>query len=240
MVMGFDDGNVVAADAVEFDVLGRDDVNDDDIACGNQSFCQLLLSNDGEVELEHSFRFSPPPPLFHHVLPASSSSSCRSTSSSSSGLLCFGSTVEGDESLPFQERMPAKRKRDDGRRVRKKPNSSDKGKKEKKLGERVAALQQLVSPFGKTDTASVLHEAMGYIKFLQEQVQVLCTPYLQRHHHPQLPPPDDSKGEGGGSGDPDLRSQGLCLVPMACCVHVQGSGIGADFWSSSTMRRDRT
>lgn len=31
----------------------------------------------------------------------------------------------------------------------------------------------------KTDTASVLHEAMGYIRFLQEQVQVLSSPYLQ-------------------------------------------------------------
>eukprot|EP00249_Psilotum_nudum_P022565 c28567_g1_i2 orf=500-1390(+) len=50
-------------------------------------------------------------------------------------------------------------------------NSQTQLRKEK-LGDRIMALQQLVSPFGKTDTASVLLEAIGYIKFLQEQVQV--------------------------------------------------------------------
>ncbi|KAG6764374.1 hypothetical protein POTOM_031842 [Populus tomentosa] len=60
-----------------------------------------------------------------------------------------------------------------------------------KLSERVTALQQIVSPFGRvstmsimntfilnktcssTDTASVLYEAIQYIKFLQGQVQVI-------------------------------------------------------------------
>ncbi|PIA29659.1 hypothetical protein AQUCO_05800045v1 [Aquilegia coerulea] len=53
-------------------------------------------------------------------------------------------------------------------------------RKEKKeiMGERVATLQQLVSPFDKTDTASVLFEAMEYIKFLHDQVKVLSAPYL--------------------------------------------------------------
>ncbi|XVF73800.1 hypothetical protein PTKIN_Ptkin13bG0010600 [Pterospermum kingtungense] len=46
------------------------------------------------------------------------------------------------------------------------------------LGDRIAALQQLVAPFGKTDTASVLMEAIGYIKFLQNQVEVLSLPYI--------------------------------------------------------------
>jgi hypothetical protein len=44
--------------------------------------------------------------------------------------------------------------------------------RKEKLGDRITALQQLVSPFGKTDTASVLNEAVEYIKFLQEQVTV--------------------------------------------------------------------
>nr|GMD69993.1 transcription factor bHLH111 [Ipomoea batatas] len=40
-----------------------------------------------------------------------------------------------------------------------------------KLADKITALQQIVSPFGKTDTASVLWEAIGHIRFLQEQIQ---------------------------------------------------------------------
>ncbi|KAJ6730965.1 TRANSCRIPTION FACTOR BHLH83-RELATED [Salix viminalis] len=50
--------------------------------------------------------------------------------------------------------------------------------RKEKLGDRIAALQQLVAPFGKTDTASVLMEAIGYIKFLQNQVETLSIPYM--------------------------------------------------------------
>ncbi|XP_022726394.1 transcription factor bHLH113-like [Durio zibethinus] len=94
--------------------------------------------------------------------------------------------------------------------------------RKEKLGDRITALQQLVSPFGKTDTASVLHEAMGYIRFLHDQVQVLCSPYLQH-----LP----NGGESGGEESrKDLKSRGLCLVPVACTAHVANTN-GADFWS---------
>ncbi|XWS62961.1 hypothetical protein CRYUN_Cryun06bG0055700 [Craigia yunnanensis] len=94
--------------------------------------------------------------------------------------------------------------------------------RKEKLGDRITALQQLVSPFGKTDTASVLHEAMGYIRFLHDQVQVLCSPYLQH-----LP----AGGENGGEESrKNLKSRGLCLIPVACTMHVANSN-GADFWS---------
>ncbi|CAN6337164.1 unnamed protein product [Urochloa humidicola] len=51
--------------------------------------------------------------------------------------------------------------------------------RKEKLGDRITALQQLVSPFGKTDTASVLHEAVEYIRFLHDQVASLSSPYLR-------------------------------------------------------------
>ncbi|XP_050366155.1 transcription factor bHLH113-like isoform X7 [Argentina anserina] len=100
--------------------------------------------------------------------------------------------------------------------------------KREKLGERISALQQLVSPFGKTDTASVLHEAMGYIRFLHDQVQVLCSPYLQRL--PSLSPEGRDGAEKKGSHD--LRSRGLCLVPTDYTTHVANNN-GADYWSSA-------
>ncbi|XP_076921399.1 uncharacterized protein LOC143582794 isoform X2 [Bidens hawaiensis] len=43
--------------------------------------------------------------------------------------------------------------------------------RKEKLGDRISALHQLVSPFGKTDTASVLLEATAHIRFLEGQIE---------------------------------------------------------------------
>ncbi|KAI4373994.1 hypothetical protein MLD38_012045 [Melastoma candidum] len=96
---------------------------------------------------------------------------------------------------------------------------SNKERKEKeKLGEKIVALQQLVSPYGKTDTASVLSEATEYIQFLHEQVKVLSAPYLL-----VAPPAQDLELCS-------LRSRGLCLVPISCTAGV-ASANGADLWA---------
>ncbi|CAN0923077.1 Transcription factor bHLH153, partial [Linum grandiflorum] len=57
------------------------------------------------------------------------------------------------------------------------PSVPMKDRKEK-FGERIVLLQQLVSPYGKTDTASVLLEAMEYIHFLHDQVKVCLSAQL--------------------------------------------------------------
>ncbi|KAH0719340.1 hypothetical protein KY285_015371 [Solanum tuberosum] len=96
--------------------------------------------------------------------------------------------------------------------------------RKEKLGDRITALQQLVSPFGKTDTASVLHEAIEYIKFLHDQVNALGTPYLKNGSttkHQQIV--DKVKEE-------DLRSRGLCLVPISSTFPV-ATETSTDFWT---------
>uniref|UniRef100_A0A5B7BL56 Putative Basic helix-loop-helix DNA-binding superfamily protein n=1 Tax=Davidia involucrata TaxID=16924 RepID=A0A5B7BL56_DAVIN len=129
--------------------------------------------------------------------------------------------------------------------------------RKEKLGDRITALHQLVSPFGKTDTASVLLEAIGYIRFLQSQIEALSLPYLgsgsgnMRQQQSvqgerncifpedpgQLLNDNCMKRKGGVSEQDcheepkkDLRSRGLCLVPISCTLQV-GSDNGADYWA---------
>ncbi|KAG8481337.1 hypothetical protein CXB51_026273 [Gossypium anomalum] len=98
---------------------------------------------------------------------------------------------------------------------------------ESKVGERIVTLQQLVSPYGKTDTASVLLQAMEYIQFLHEQVKVLSAPYLQtsptNNIQASIKPAQELEHYS-------LRSQGLCLVPLSYTMGVVHSN-GADIWA---------
>ncbi|KAL0427017.1 UNVERIFIED_CONTAM: Transcription factor [Sesamum latifolium] len=74
----------------------------------------------------------------------------------------------------------------------------------------------------KTDTASVLLEAIGYIRFLQSQIEA------QGERNCLFP--EDSGQECDEEPKKDLRSRGLCLVPISCTLHV-GSDNGADYWA---------
>ncbi|KAI6688807.1 hypothetical protein NL676_025635 [Syzygium grande] len=107
--------------------------------------------------------------------------------------------------------------------------------RKEKLGDRIAALQQLVAPFGKTDTASVLMEAIGYIKFLQNQVQTLSVPYMKssRKEANRLRQRGSREDEDYEQTTQDLKSRGLCLVPLTCMSYVDTEGgSGGGIWPS--------
>ncbi|CAL5058860.1 unnamed protein product [Urochloa decumbens] len=144
--------------------------------------------------------------------------------------------------------------------------------RKEKLGDRITALHQLVSPFGKTDTASVLLEAIGYIRFLHGQIEALSSPYVggsnggggggsisskQQLHEASVHGerhsifPEDpgqllhdsaSKKRGQPEQDgsceeakKDLRSRGLCLVPVSCTLDVGVDVVAgpADYWAAA-------
>ncbi|XP_021285341.1 transcription factor bHLH110 isoform X1 [Herrania umbratica] len=103
--------------------------------------------------------------------------------------------------------------------------------RKEKLGDRIAALQQLVAPFGKTDTASVLMEAIGYIKFLQNQVETLSVPYMKSSRNKASRSKQGGSTMEDGNEEPkrDLRSRGLCLVPLSCMSYVTNDS-GGGIW----------
>ncbi|KQJ95150.1 transcription factor bHLH112 [Brachypodium distachyon] len=108
--------------------------------------------------------------------------------------------------------------------------------RKEKLGDRVTALQQLVSPFGKTDTASVLHETIEYIKFLHDQVGAHSAPYLKNRQQ-QVPhsksSSTDKKDNNGGeeAAARDLTGRGLCLVPISSTFAVASETPVVDYWN---------
>ncbi|XP_027075276.2 uncharacterized protein [Coffea arabica] len=80
----------------------------------------------------------------------------------------------------------------------------------------------------KTDTASVLTEAIGYIQFLQDQIQTLSMAYLKSSRSSkscratrgqELLSMKEHEDEEERAMH-DLRSRGLCLVPLAFTSYV--------------------
>ncbi|KAF9613410.1 hypothetical protein IFM89_008240 [Coptis chinensis] len=203
------------------------------------------------------------PTNWSHVMAASSPKSCV-TSFSSNNILDFSNKADGRHPQP-EHSSECNSTATGGACKKARIQSSSapttfKVRKEK-LGDRITALHQLVSPFGKTDTASVLLEAIGYIRFLQNQIEALSSPYLgsgsgnirQQQQSVQGEKscifPDDPgqllndncmkrKGAPDLISDDelkkDLKSRGLCLVPVSCTLQV-GSDNGADYWAPSTL-----
>ncbi|KAI4339198.1 hypothetical protein MLD38_024162 [Melastoma candidum] len=100
-------------------------------------------------------------------------------------------------------------------------------RRSQKIGDKITALQKLVSPYGKTDTASVLQEASLYIKLLQEQIKNLFQMTSNSHSNisdaqHQVFSETRVDRECG-----DLRSRGLCLVPISSVRESPACGGGA-------------
>ncbi|CDY51324.1 hypothetical protein HID58_037548 [Brassica napus] len=110
-----------------------------------------------------------------------------------------------------------------------KRHKSDLSSKERKdkVGERISALQQIVSPYGKTDTASVLLDAVHYIEFLHEQVKVCILLFTRSKRSVSA----NSTATLVEIEQYSLSNRGLCLVPMESTAGVAQSN-GADIWAS--------
>ncbi|KAL5221373.1 hypothetical protein ABZP36_026086 [Zizania latifolia] len=157
--------------------------------------------------------------------PSCSSNSNTLMAKSNSGSTEHACSSAGRKSVPDSPAAATKRPRIEAPS----PLPTFKVRKEK-LGDRITALQQLVSPFGKTDTASVLHEAIEYIKFLHEQVASLSSPYLKNGNPLQHFHQKGSEGtKDACEAKPDLRSRGLCLVPVASTYTVASETV-PEFW----------
>ncbi|RRT61028.1 hypothetical protein B296_00016201 [Ensete ventricosum] len=100
--------------------------------------------------------------------------------------------------------------------------------RKEKLGDRITALQQLVSPFGKncswTNNPSALTKSVI-------ELQVLSSPYLKDGHPMQHQVLNyiSNKSKDCDETKQDLRSRGLCLVPITS-TYLVASETTADFW----------
>ncbi|KAE8718391.1 Transcription factor bHLH68 [Hibiscus syriacus] len=228
---------------------------------GGPSHFQPVVEVKQEVITQHSNFYGhhaneqfqpptpPPPPLaaaaWSQIMAVSSSPSPRSCiTSSSSNMLDFSynntaAAADGSKSNTSECNSKGSSTGGAWKKARVQSSSSQpplKVRKEK-LGDRITALHQLISPYGKTDTASVLLEAIGHIRFLQGQIEALSSPYLgsatpnmrnqQSIHGESSTFVEDEEQEKQGQKAKDLRSRGLFLVPVSCTQQV-GIDYGGD------------
>ncbi|KAB2612858.1 transcription factor bHLH68-like [Pyrus ussuriensis x Pyrus communis] len=173
------------------------------------------------------------PPVWSpvQIMPVSSPRSCVTSSSNTNNILDFSYDKTDNKRNQHADHSSECNSTATGgitkkARVQQSPSQPPLKVRKEKLADRITTLHQLVSPFGKTDTASVLLEVIGYIRFLQGQIQALSSPYLgsaSKNMRNQQSESQDRKAK-------DLGSKGLCLVPVSCTQHV-GSDNGADYWA---------
>ncbi|KAK4410547.1 Transcription factor [Sesamum angolense] len=180
-----------------------------------QSTSQLYNDHD-EFQANHIHRLSNSWPPYHQLMPVSNSSptSCITTLSSSNNnnILNFS-----DGKAAAGKNVHQAHNQDHSSEC----NSTSTGGVSKKP----RVQQSSAQPALKTDTASVLSEAIGYIRFLQAQIEFLND---QMGMEGRGPSKQDSQTSRGVK---DLRSRGLCLVPISCTQNVENDGGATDYWA---------
>ncbi|XP_011649635.1 transcription factor bHLH110 isoform X2 [Cucumis sativus] len=154
---------------------------------------------------DHSFSFA----SSHHLLDQSTTSSSLLTKMGNHEI----TNAKRAYSLKQQKQSPNKKTR-----VEPRPTCPPLKIRKEKLGDRIAALQQLVAPFGKTDTASVLMEAISYINFLQNQM--LSHSYMKSCRSKNYKTTRRDELNDDKKQESDLKAKGLCLVPLACISYL--------------------
>nr|CAB3485441.1 unnamed protein product [Digitaria exilis] len=148
----------------------------------------------------------------------------------------MGSSGSGPASVAMTKRKSVERV--GGNTKRSKQEASRKASPSKpqapkvKLAEKITALQQIVSPFGKTDTSSVLFETIKYINFLHEQLRLFSEPYMTKSAYKGRAR-FGSEGEDEEAGsEHGLRGRGLCLSPVSLTSQVyHDDGTLLDCWT---------
>uniref|UniRef100_A0A0D9UYR9 BHLH domain-containing protein n=1 Tax=Leersia perrieri TaxID=77586 RepID=A0A0D9UYR9_9ORYZ len=105
--------------------------------------------------------------------------------------------------------------------------------RKERLGDRITALHQIVSPFGKALSYPYLGHCCS-ANPMQQQNGIMAGERSSTGIFPEFPGQDAEKDSGKMQAK-DLRSRGLCLVPVSCMTHLAVDNdviIGPDFWAA--------